>query len=179
MGVRYRFFFLSPARRVEPGAFFLLDFRFTFLFSHSPHDLDTLTFLISLLRFFLSPHLTTFFDSRASSNPRKFLFPFPLLFLVAFTFASFQFPSRQPIQALYIHTRVPRSPQFSSPPPPPPPQRILNSRSQQLNNSILGFITIPFVVSRPFFYFKFSLESTHLYVWFVNLFRGLTNNLFE
>jgi hypothetical protein len=60
--------------------FCLISVSFSFSFSDSPHDLDTLTFLISLLPSFLSPIPQHFFDSCASSNPRKYRFRFRCCF---------------------------------------------------------------------------------------------------
>ena len=145
-------------------------------------DIPDLTVMISDEPYATSfpPH-NLFVDSRASSNPRNFCFRFHFRFYCCFwlllLLLHFDFHLGSQFKpCTYIHEfLVLRNSHHHH------RNGILNSRSQHsmLNNSTLGFITIPFVVSRPFFYFKFSLESTHLYVWFVNLFRGLTNNLFE
>ena len=166
-------FFLSPACGVEPGAFVffsLLDFRFTFLFSHSPHDLDTFTFLISLLFFLSHPH-NLLFDSRASFNPRKFRFCFRCCFWLLLLHFKFHLGS-QFKPCTYIHEfLVLRNSHhhhhhrnITS---------ILDLNSSTTRHSVLLPYHLLYLVF--FFFFKSSLESIHLYVWFVNLFRGLTN----
>ena len=140
-----------------------------FLFSDSPRDLDTLTFLIS----FFFPSHNHFVIRVHSSNPRvfRFCFRFRCCFRLLLLLLHFKFHLGSQFNP-FLHTYMNSSfsailttittttttatyLQFSI--------SILNRST----NSTLGFITIPFVDISSFFFFFLQVFFR---IWFVNLF---------
>ena len=153
MGGRYRFFslLLRAGSSLVLSFFCLVSVSF-FSFSDSPHDLGTLTFLIS----FFFPSHNLFVIRVHSSNPRvfRFCFRFRCCFwlLLLLLHSNFHLGSQfNPFLHTYMNssfsailtttTTTATYLQFSI--------LILNRST----NSTLGFITIPFVDISSFFFF--------------------------